>query len=180
MQVALPELIKLMEQAPLRIKRDAVRNAMNRAVTQGRTAGRRAIMANYSYKATAINKTFKIYRATNSNSGAALQSKGRRTPLILMGARQTAKGVSVRVGKTRKLIKSAFIATMKSGHKGVFIRTTKRSKPIKELWTIGIPEAFGAKPVINATTEKMEQSFYKRLEYEFNRLMGVKGGTDGS
>lgn len=180
MEIEFRELLNRLKDAPLKIKRDAIRNAMNRAVQQGRTAASRAIRADYAYKASTVNASFKVHLANNTNGSAALQSKGRRVRLIDMGARQTAKGVSVRVSKRRKLIRGAFIATMKSGHRGVFIRLTKKSLPIKEMYTIGVPEAFRAKPVMNATTEKMEQSFYKRLEHETNRLMGDRGSKDAS
>jgi len=63
-------------------------------------------------------------------------------PVSLMGypSRQTRRGVttSVNRGGGRTLIEHAFIARMKSGHQGVFLRQGKARLPIKE--------RFGSKP----------------------------------
>lgn len=48
--------------------------------------------------------------------------------------RQTRKGVSVTVNKgKRTLISGAFVATLRSGHEGVFIRRGPRRLPIREM-----------------------------------------------
>lgn len=70
----------------------------------------------------------------------ALKVKGDRVPLRAYPTRQTKKGVSaqVNVGK-RSLVRGAFIATMRSGHEGVFKRSGAKRLPIREL--------FGSRPV---------------------------------
>lgn len=55
-------------------------------------------------------------------------------PLIAYPHRQTKKGISVEVNRgKRTLIKGAFLATMKSGHRGIFIRRGEARLPIREL-----------------------------------------------
>jgi hypothetical protein len=69
-----------------------------------------------------------------------LAVKGKRVPLTAYPHRQGKRGVSVEVNRgKRTMIASAFVATMKSGHKGVFVRSTKARLPIREL--------FGSRPV---------------------------------
>jgi hypothetical protein len=76
------------------------------------------------------------------------------TPLINYGAKQTKKGVTVRVKNGRTTLRHAFIATMPNGHKGVFERVgsghkrvTKKGRsymsglPIKELYGPSIPDS---------------------------------------
>lgn len=64
----------------------------------------------------------------------ALDVSGKPVPLVAYPHRQTRKGVSVEVNRgKRTLVKGAFVATMKSGHKGVFRRRGKARLPIEEL-----------------------------------------------
>lgn len=64
----------------------------------------------------------------------ALDVSGGPVPLVAYPHRQAKRGVSVEVNRgKRTLIKGAFVATMKSGHKGVFRRRGKARLPIDEL-----------------------------------------------
>ena len=55
-------------------------------------------------------------------------------PLVAYPYRQTKQGVSVEVNRgKRTLLKGAFVATMKSGHVGIFRRQGKTRLPIEEL-----------------------------------------------
>ena len=56
----------------------------------------------------------------------AVRSSRKPIPLIEFPTRQVATGVSTRAWGKQQTIQHAFIATMKSGHTGVFRRTTKR------------------------------------------------------
>lgn len=153
------------------IQRKAAAAAINRVTTQARTQASKSIREKYNFKAADIRKTFRIYKSTPTNLQSTLVSRGRRTPLVAMSARQVKAGVSVRVGNQTKLIKHAFIATMKSGHKGVFARTTKKSLPIKELYTIAVPEAFLSRTVGTAMQQKVNSALPDRYEHELKRLM---------
>lgn len=98
--------------------------AINKTATGTKTDTSAAIRAEITAKKSAVDETIKVTKATESNPTAYIASTGKPLPLIDYGARQTNKGVSVQVRKdrTRKVIPQAFIATMKSGHKGVFWR----------------------------------------------------------
>jgi hypothetical protein len=64
----------------------------------------------------------------------AIDVSGEPVPLVAYPHRQTKKGVSVEVNRgKRTLLKGAFVATMRSGHKGVFRREGKARLPIEEL-----------------------------------------------
>ena len=69
-----------------------------------------------------------------SDMSWSLNVSGQPVPLIAYPHRQTRKGVSVEVNRgQRTLVKSAFIATMASGHEGIFKRRGKARLPIHEL-----------------------------------------------
>lgn len=64
----------------------------------------------------------------------AVDVSGGAVPLVAYPHRQTKKGVSVEVNRgKRTLLAGSFVATMKSGHVGVFRRRGKARLPIEEL-----------------------------------------------
>ena len=64
----------------------------------------------------------------------SLDISGERTRLSDYPHRQIRRGVSVSVNKgKRTIISGAFVATLRSGHEGVFIRRGPRRLPIREL-----------------------------------------------
>lgn len=81
-----------------------------------------------------------------------LRSTTRPIPLIEFGARQTRQGVrAAKPWGRSQVFKSAFIATMPSGHRGVFRRRTKRRLPIKEMMGPSIHGSY-AQPSVRAVT----------------------------
>ena len=64
----------------------------------------------------------------------AVDVGGAAVPLVAYPHRQTKRGVSVEVNRgKRTLVAGSFVATMKSGHEGVFRRRGKARLPIEEL-----------------------------------------------
>lgn len=104
-------------------ERVAVR-ALNKTLTGVKTDASAEIRAVITAKKAAVDETFKISKASTGNMKASISSTGKPLALIDYSARQTTKGVSVQVRKdrSRKIVPGAFIATMKSGHTGVFWR----------------------------------------------------------
>jgi len=103
--------------------------AVNRVLSGVKTDASTEITSVMNITKSAADKTFKIRQAVIGGVPGAIASTGAYVPLIDMkGTRQTQTGVSVQVLKEnpRKVIRSAFIATMKSGHKGVYRRETRQ------------------------------------------------------
>jgi len=107
---------------------------INRTITSAKTETARKIAAEISLKVSDVKKTIYIKKASYSRWLAQLGISGSRIPLKMFKARQTKKGVSYKIGAKRKFIKSAFFATMSSGHIGVFKRLGKFRLPIAELF----------------------------------------------
>lgn len=110
-----------------------------------------------------------------------LVAKAKPIPLIAFGARQTRTGVSVEVTKgKRSIIRHAFIATMASGHKGVFMRegpkrrmaqgryAGKMRQPIDERFSATVASALG-----QAAPEVMERG-KETFRTTFNRMMKAR------
>jgi hypothetical protein len=98
--------------------------AINKTATGTKTDTSAAIRAEITAKKSAVDKTIKVTKATESNPTAYIASTGKPLPLMDYGARQTKWGVSVQVRKDRprKVVFGTFLATMKNGYEGVFWR----------------------------------------------------------
>lgn len=153
-----------------KLQRKAAISALNRTGQQVRTAANRKIREQYSFKASVVSRSLKVARSQFARLEVSVLSQGRRVQVIDASARQTRRGVTVRIGKQRKLIRGAFIATMKSGHVGVFSRRTNKRLPIGEIYTIAIAEAFGSTPVVATMRLKASEVFIPRFEHELGRL----------
>lgn len=118
------------------IKR-ALRKAGATALRDMRSEASKRIRARKRIKVRYITRALTLARPKGGDIATlawAINVSGDSVPLIAYPARQTRKGVSVEVNRgKRTLIKSAFIAVMPNGHRGVFRRLGKVRLPIKEL-----------------------------------------------
>lgn len=164
----------------------AIARALNHTIAKGKTAARKEVRGQYKVKIGEINRSLKVVKATAATQTAYIKVSARPLRIIAFGARQTKKGVTVNVMGKRKLIKSAFIANMKSGHRGVFVRgryqgteLTYRTKrinkkgpdlPIEEVNTASVFSMITNKTVQNKVAETLNTSFAARLLHEMQRL----------
>ncbi len=148
----------------------AVARALNKTALQARTEASRAVQdAGYSIKASAIKASFNIERATQRNLQVVLRSTGRRIGLINFNARQTKGGVRVSLQLVGGILRHAFIATMRNGHKGVYVRTGGKGSPrlpIRELFGPSIPSALSNRVVEEAIMRKIREKFPQILAHE--------------
>lgn len=163
------------------MRNTALVRALNKMAEQVLVAGSREVRkAGYNLKAADIKRAMRVKRASQGNLTATVIASGRPLPIIQYGARQTAKGVTVNVLSGRKLIPGAFIATMPTGHTGVFVRKpggkhvkVKRAGkaswhqlPIRELFGPAIPDALANAGVRDAVQELIRVKFPSILEHE--------------
>lgn len=98
------------------------------------------------------------------------------TPVIELGARQTKKGVTfgINKGAKRSLIRGAFIATMRSGHRGVFVRRGRARLPVDEAFTTRVSDVFKdegfAKTVFSKAMLRFDTSFARLLPLELAKI----------
>jgi hypothetical protein len=117
--------------------RRALRKAGATALRDMKSEASKRIRARKRIKTRYITRALKLRRAKGSDIASmewALDVSGEPVPLVAYPHRQTKKGVSVEVNRgKRTLLAGSFVASMKSGHKGVFKRTSAARLPIKEL-----------------------------------------------
>jgi hypothetical protein len=165
--------------------------ALNRTASRVRTYAARAIKAaGYNLKISDIKRSIRIVKASPSVLSASAVASGHSIPLIQYGARQTSTGVSVNVKSGRRVIPHSFIQTMKSSHRGVFIRrevhsvgaakglerrrtghTTRHGLPIDELLGPSIPAAFSNAVVQHALIENVEQYFPVEMRRQLEHVL---------
>jgi len=148
--------------------------ALNKVATWARSRVVKGLAAELGLRQSYIRKKHtRLRRATWRHLGAAVRVEGRkRIRLIEFHARQTARGVSYRIGKGggRKRIAHAFIATMPGGHTGVYVRTGAKRLPIAERFGPSVMQVF--EKGMDAGREIVAQS-HTRLGMEIDRQVGV-------
>ena len=173
----------------------AISRALNKTARTARAQSSKLIRAaGYGLPANELKKSIDIRPSTTSSLVAQITGTGRPIPLIKYGARAVKTrggGVTVNVLHGRKQIRAAFIATMPSGHRGVFVRvgsaahnalratgkiklvkharsSYKHGLPIEELFGPSIPSALINEKVSEAMTRVITDRFPVVLRHELN------------
>jgi len=118
----------------------AIPRALNRAINTAATFAGREIAKDMGLKVGDAKRALTIREATFSRPEASLSASRKRLPLIAFSARGLepsrgkGRGVTYRLGTGgRARAEHAFIATMPSGHRGVYARSNESRLPIHEL-----------------------------------------------
>jgi hypothetical protein len=130
--------------APERLVLRAATRGGSSAIRAARTQASREVRARKALKASKVARALELRFPSGTQSLEwHLDVDGVAMPLTAYPFRQVADGVSVRVNRgAPKLLKSAFVATMRSGHVGIFRRTGAERLPIKELFTTRVTDVF--------------------------------------
>jgi minor tail protein Z (GPZ) len=151
----------------------AVARAVNRTASAERTQAKRAIAADTGLRAKDVDAALKVENATPDRLKAFITVSGRRIRLIAFGARGPepsrgrGRGVSYRLPKGRGRHAQAFIARMKSGHRGVFVRATPHRLPILELFGPSLPKSFET-TYLGTAPERALATLTKNLRHEIS------------
>jgi hypothetical protein len=149
---------------------------LNKTASAARTQAGREIAARYNISSRVVGRQISVSRANRTTLTAIVSPSGRRLPVLAFQARETPAGVRIQIIRgSPKVIAHAFIATTRSGHRGVFARGYYSGRrfvhrpsrlPITKLFTVGVPQAFGARVVYEALRRKVREKFPGILEHE--------------
>ena len=160
-------LANLQRKAPAAIAR-----ALNRGAISARTQLVRDTAADMKLKQADVKDATTIHNATADRQAATITASAKPVPAIKFGARGPEPSRGRGRGVTAKLpagrYPRAFIATMRSGHRGVFERRGTARLPIREIK--GPSVAYVAAKHTAAAIAKGTESFTKNLEHELKRL----------
>ena len=163
----------------------AAARALNHTARKARTNVSKSIREEYRIKAKDIKAAIRLGNASSSQLSTYVRATGKSLPVAAFRHRQTRQGVSVSIMGKRKVIKKAFVATMESGHTGVFARgrykrggfdfrykriadKDRNDLPIQELHTTSIPSAMSKQSVLERVADKISIDYPTRL----NHLLG--------
>lgn len=156
----------------------ATARALNEMADQVKVAAARQIRdVGYKLKIATIKRGISVTRASPRNLAATVVARGNPLPLIEFSARPTSKGVSVSVLQGRKTIAGAFIATMPSGHRGVFVRQEgaqhrKMTTRGKVSWhALSIRELFGPAVPDGLANSKVQAELQRLVAERFPAIL---------
>lgn len=164
--------------APDKATLRALNKAGGDAARAMRVESSRQVRARKRFKVKRVNKSLTVVFPRNKTELTwTMHVSGKPTPVGEMTPRQTKKGVTFGINKgKRSLLKGAFLATMRSGHKGVYYRKGKARLPIREVFTTRVSDVFrdgGFVPGVYRHTEAVfAKSFARLLPLEM-----AKGGS---
>lgn len=156
---------RLREKTPIAIAR-----ALNRSADSGKTVMVRAMSQDLGIKVSDVRDTVGVSRARPDRHEAQLIATGARIPLIKLHARGPepsrgkGRGVRWRLPGSRGHDPHAFIATMPSGHRGVFKRKARARLGIYELHGPSIPQVFTKFRAMGLA--RMTEQLVKNLRHE--------------
>jgi hypothetical protein len=168
---------RLRERAP-----HMVTHAQNRAATSAVTVMSRQVAADTKLRVGVVKDQLRVESATVHRPVARVWAVASRIPLIHFGAKgpepSRGRGKGVRARTNRALYPGAFIATMRSGHRGVFRRLpvlrSRKGKP-RQAPALPIVELFGpsiahvfVKHIAAGRARYLEQ-FEKNVLHNFRR-----------
>lgn len=141
------EQLARLEAGRRELKERGIVRALNRTVDNVRAEAVRRVRETYTLKAGTVRQQMSVEKAWGGRLAASVVANGRPIPLYEFSARWSPRmaGATFAVKRgARKSLPHTFIATMQSGHKGVFERQGRKRLPIEEKYSVGVPGMFGA------------------------------------
>lgn len=168
------------------VRARAMGRGLAKVAKQGATVAKTNIAKEYNVKAAEVADRLSV-KASNNGMTATISAKAKkvgssgksRIPLIKFGATGGKKGgVKFKIlrGGTSGRLTHAFIATMKSGHRGVYQRMLG-SKKIVEVMGIDVPVMFAGRRVKPLVLKRINEVSAKVVSHELQfelRRMGFK------
>ncbi len=153
--------------------------AVNHTARKARTRIVQELRRRLKMRSTDIRKDVTLRRASYANPEARIRIGGKPIPLVRFQARQTARGVTYRQPSTGRRVLSphSFIATMRTGHRGVFRRRRAGGKrvgrlPINELTGKSLLGLFEAAPALaRGIMAETSIELERRLDHEVRHLL---------
>lgn len=158
--------------------RYAEARALNRSGGSGRAVLVRGIATDLGIKQASVRELIQLQEATPERRIYRLTATGKRIPLIEFGAkgpepsRGKGRGVSARVPGGAGRYPRAFIATMRTGHRGVFERKGRARLPIRELRVVSLPYVFDkvAPEALARANEVLPKNLQHEIDFEVSQI----------
>ena len=155
----------------------ATSRAINKTSQSAKSAAVKLIAKDMGIKQKDVRSSITLLKASRIKLQAVVQARGKRLPIIKLDphAMQNNIGVTYKgQDGQRKQIAGAFIATMKTGHRGVYKRAPGAKRlPIMELQGPSIPYVFAQAKITQALEETVNTRwpviFQHEVQFELQR-----------
>lgn len=159
-------------------------NVINRALSTVRTVSGKEIREIYaiSQKDLRSESTIKLHKASKSDLSGEITFAGCSIPLYRFNVtpKLPTQGITVRAAVLKSSaqteFESAFIGLMKSGHTGIFERTTAKRFPIREFYGPSVAHMAGNSIALTKMEQAAQETIDKRIDVEINRILNGYGG----
>lgn len=162
---SLAEAEHILRSAPRAFPR-VMRRAINRTVDMAATDLKRRTADQIKLPKGEIARGIGKRKASYANLSGAIDALPHRPALTkFKGTRQLKRGVKYRIGAEGfKTVLHGFIATMSSGHRGVFLRTAQSRLPIRELKGPSIWQVISNTPgLLTAANQRAAENLSKQV-----------------
>jgi len=158
--------------------RKAIVAALNQTARTTRTLAARELQKAAGFKVGEAKRQMRIYKATADRPQAHLVAEG--WPMLLLkagrNARQTRKGVSITAYGRRQTYAGTFLATMPSGHRGIYTRKRNTRLPIRELYGPSVPRTLLRHDVQSAVMDGVAETLPKAMTRQIDRQQRMAAG----
>lgn len=158
-------------EAPLALAR-----GINRTLSNVRTVMTRAVAGALFVRQAFVRQRMKEVKATRRKLSAFLTASAKPIPLIEQGARgpepSRGRGRGVTAKTPQGRYPHAFIATMRSGHRGVFERMGKPRLKIRELRSASVAAVFVHHE--RAGQARADEQLPKNIAHEVEHMLRTK------
>jgi hypothetical protein len=173
------------------------KRAVDRTMGTVKTTVSRVARETLNVKKRNLDQNIGVKKYDYAQASGVVTIFGASLPIFDFNPVQVLSGIKVKIKKrgSAKVIKRAFIAQMRSGHEGVFLREwhgessstsgkrwnkgvkrrvspktipEKWRLPMHELWTTSLPEAVGDKMPMDQILADAGDNLHKNLEREIN------------
>ena len=184
-------LIRDLRLVPRGLEKAAAR-AINKSLTSTRAEMVRQVRGDYAIKAKSVRDALAIHRASWSRLTGQIRGDGSpgiplkefantkkvpSTKRLKSGGYRPKAGIPVTIRKDKGKIaaKGVFLAKMKSGHVGAFIRPEAGSRYIKEVYGPSAIKLLGSDRYDEAITDYGQEQLDKNLRHEAKRILEKAG-----
>ncbi len=135
----------------------------------------------YKQDGKVTERTFYDKKASLHDLSGWVRTRGANVPLIYYSnqrgnRKRRSKSISVQVQRKRKRtkLKHAFIPPLRSGHRGLFVRSypyDTTSRAIRQLYGSRIPDILSNQPVMDKVLKTADEILYRNLDHELTFMM---------
>jgi hypothetical protein len=150
--------------------------AINDTVKNAQVQAARVMAPAMGASSRELKAAFTVESARPDHLVGALVARGKPLRLIGFRPRETRGGVTARIGNKTESYRGAFIATMPSGHTGVYERVGRARLRIRELYGPSVPGYMARTDVLPLIQATLRDRLVVNLTRQFDRRMRREQG----